>query len=131
MIQKLTLSVLPENLTICKLDSRHNIPDWAMNSNFYAITRTTDELSIVCDQAYVPADIQHESGWRAFKVEGPLDFALTGILANLATLLADVSVALFAISTFDTDYVLVKAEKISIAIAAFESGGHIVQVDDT
>jgi hypothetical protein len=85
-----------------------------------------DELSVVCQEELVPANIRAENGWRGLKVEGPLDFALTGILAGLASALAQAGVSLFAISTFDTDYILVKEKDLAKAIRALEQAGHRV-----
>ena len=114
---KLTLSVLPNQLAVCKLNADAQIPEWALNpAVLTSITRTRDELSIVCPQANVPAGIQTETGWKALKVEGPLDFSLTGILASLANPLAEAKISIFAISTFDTDYVLVKEENLAAAV---------------
>ena len=79
------------------------------------MTRTADELSIVCPEEQVPGDLTAERDWRAFKVEGPLDFALVGILAELSGALAAAEVSLFAISTYDTDYLLVRAGKLAEA----------------
>lgn len=130
MTQQLNLLVLPELLTICKLNSRHKIPDWAITGSFYAVTKTADELSIVCQQVQVPPTVKQESGWRCLKVAGPLDFALIGILANLAQILAEAGISIFAISTFDTDYLLIKADKLAAGVQALRQAGHIVQLDD-
>jgi len=115
---KLSLSVLPETLAVCRLEKDAQIPSWATNNPvFFSITRTRDELSIVCDQSVVPEDIQNvEKNWRALKVEGPLDFSLTGILASLAQPLAEAEISIFAISTFDTDYVLTKSENLEATV---------------
>ena len=114
---KLSLSVLPDQLAVCRLTADARIPEWALNpAVLTSITRTRDELSIVCPQANVPAGIQTETGWKALKVEGPLDFSLTGILASLANPLAEAKISIFAISTFDTDYVLVKEENLAAAV---------------
>src|SRR5512136_2343443 len=104
----LTLTVLPETLAICRLSADEAVPDWAMIGEFVSITHTADELSIVCAEENVPADVKADRGWRALKVAGPLDLALTGILAALTVPLAQAQINLFAISTFDTDYLLVK-----------------------
>jgi hypothetical protein len=91
-----------------------------------AIIRTQEELSIVCEQENVPPDIRCERNWRAMKVAGPLDFALVGVLASLAGALADAGVSVFALSTYDTDYLLVKADTLERAIDALEAAGHRV-----
>lgn len=115
---KLTLSVLHSNFAVCRLLPESNIPDWATTADqeFIAITRTKEELSIVCDASLVPPPIQTEKTWRALKVEGPLDFSLTGILATLAQPLAVAKISIFAISTYDTDYILVKEENLADAV---------------
>ena len=108
--KQLTLSILPDCLAICRMASDQPIPAWAYKDAFFTISRTPDELSIVCSENSVPAGVKAEKGWRSFKVEGPLDFSLTGVLAALARPLADAKISIFAISTFDTDYILVKQE---------------------
>lgn len=108
---KLTLSILPQKLAICRLDKNFPIPSWVESDDYFSITKTKDELSIVCPEKTVPNDIKAEKDWRAFKVEGVLDFSLTGILASLAVPLAKAKISIFAISTYDTDYLLIKEEK--------------------
>ena len=122
----LTLSVLPESLAICRLDHDATVPKWAAG-NFVSITRTRDELSIVCDERDVPSDVKADREWRALKIEGPLDLAMTGVLASIAMPLAEAKINLFAISTFDTDYVLVKASRVADAIGALRDAGHLVR----
>lgn len=102
------LQFLPETLAVCKLDSSDEIPTWATQSSFFCITKTSEELSIVCVQAQVPAGVKSERDWNAFRVVGNLDFSLTGILDSIAHPLATAGISLFALSTFDTDYILVK-----------------------
>lgn len=119
----LTLTTLPTPLAVCRRSPNEPIPAWALLGDFFSITRTADELSIVCPQARVPAHAQAERGWRALKVAGPLDFALTGILAGLAGALAQAGISIFAISTYDTDYVLVKEEALEPACAALRAAG--------
>ena len=121
----LTLSVLPELLALCRLDRDAAVPDWTMGE-FVSITRTSDELSIVCDERDVPSGVKADRGWRALKIEGPLDLALTGVLASIATPLAEAKINIFAISTFDTDYVLVKAERVAEAIGVLREAGQRV-----
>jgi hypothetical protein len=119
------LSVLPATFCVCRLSPDHVIPSWALRDrSFLSITYTTDELSIVCESSLVPANVQCEKEWAAIKVQGILDFALTGILAALAVPLAEHGIAIFAISTFDTDYLLVKQQSLSQAITVLERQGH-------
>ncbi|MBU1660753.1 MAG: ACT domain-containing protein, partial [Chloroflexi bacterium] len=108
-----TLTLLPDHLAICQLPADAPFPPWARGENLFALVRTADELSVVCDDANLPEGIRTERGWRALKVHGPLDFSLVGVLAELATVLADAGVSIFAISTFDTDYLLVKGNKLA------------------
>ena len=117
------LQLLPGEFAICRLPPHQPVPDWAAGS-FCSITRTAEELSIVCEQHRPPPNATTEPGWRALKVEGPLDFALTGILASLAGPLAAAGIPIFALSTFDTDYVLVKHHNLPAALAALSEAGH-------
>ncbi len=105
---KLTLSLMPASYAICRLAPDAKIPDWANQGEFYSISKTSDELSIVVDQRYAPTGIKKAENWKGFKIEGPLDFSITGILAGLSKTLADNQIPLFCVSTFDTDYILVE-----------------------
>jgi hypothetical protein len=118
----LQLRVVPGALAVCRLPPEEAVPAWAAGP-FLSITRTPDELSIVCDEAAVPSSIRAERGWRALQVEGPLDFGLTGILAALTTPLAAARIPIFAISTFDTDWLLVRAPQLALATAALRQAG--------
>lgn len=120
----LTLSVLPGTLTVCRLPARDPIPAWATQGSFFAVTRTADELSIVCDEQDVPPGVQCKRPWRAFKLEGPFPFELTGILLSVAAPLADAGVSIFALATYDTDYVLVREAQFEAAKAALTAHGH-------
>ena len=113
---KLTLSILPKKLAICRLEKNSTIPFWATDSTFFSITRTEDELSIVCPENKVPPGVISEKNWRAFKVMGPLDFSLTGILASLANALDEAKISIIALSTFDTDYILVQNKNFEKAV---------------
>ena len=124
----LTLSILPDTLSICRLDPNERVPDWADAPSFVSITRTADELSIVCLEQAVPVGVNANRGWRCLKVESPLDLSLTGILTSLTGPLAEARIGIFAISTFDTDYLLVKEQALPDAIAALGKAGHKVQV---
>ncbi len=119
------LALLPLSLTICRLAPNTEIPAWALqNRSLLSITYTSDELSIVCPASVVPQGVRSETNWRAIKVQGMLDFSLTGILASLAAPLASANIPLFAISTFDTDYILVKEQHIEHAKSILEQSGH-------
>ena len=122
-----TLSLLGDRLAVCRLDAQAEIPAWATLQPFFAITRTVDELSIVCAAEDVPGGVKHDAGWRAFKVEGPFDFALTGVLVSVARPLADAGVGILAIATYDTDYVLVKEAQVELATQALRAQGHRIK----
>jgi hypothetical protein len=104
----LTMKILNEKYGVCRLHKTELISEWAQNGDFFSITRTSDELSIVCSQNNIPNEVKCEKDWRILKIEGPLDFSLIGILASISTILAQKGVSIFAISTYDTDYILVK-----------------------
>jgi hypothetical protein len=123
---KLALALLPDTFAICRLEPDSEIPRWACTGDFFSVTRTAEELSIVCPQQNVPAGIRHEGNWRCLGVKGPLDFGLTGILACLSMVLAQVGVGVFSLSTFDTDYLLVKDGEVAQATRALSEAGHHV-----
>lgn len=123
----LNLTLLPETFTIHRLDPDASIPLAVLRSPFFAATRTEDELSLV-----LPASVKIESersdpGWACFRVEGPLEFSLVGVMAGIAGSLAAASVPLFALSTFDTDYILVKRELVQTAEGSLTSAGYQVR----
>lgn len=122
----LTMSVLAGNFGVCRLDSGSGIPEWALESDFFSITRTSDELSIVCPEVNVPENVICERGWKGLKVEGFLDFGLTGILAGISAVLAGKEVSIFAVSTYDTDYILVKGKDLETAVEALEEAGYFI-----
>ena len=123
----LTLTVLPERYAISRLDAKEDVPHWSTNGDFVSISRTPDELSVVCLEANVPSGIDSEPGWRIFKCEGPLDLALPGILASLAEPLAEAGVPIFPIATHHTDYILIKEIHLDTAIRALGGYGHAVR----
>jgi hypothetical protein len=112
---KLTLFVLSEKFAICHLDKNSPIPDWAKNIAFCSITRTPKELSIVCPQNKIPGGIMVENNWKAFEVQGPLGFTLTGIVSSLSKPLSEAQISIFYISTYETDYILVEEENLEKA----------------
>jgi hypothetical protein len=120
----LELTLLPEHFAISRLAADAPIPAWAMEGSFFSITGTAEELSVVCEFARVPVGVRSQSGWRVFKVHGPFVLTEIGVLSALATPLAEAKLSLFAISTFDTDYLLVASETLSPAVAALGRAGH-------
>ncbi|MCK4984650.1 MAG: ACT domain-containing protein [Desulfobacterales bacterium] len=129
-LKKLTLKILPNRLAVCRLNADAPLPDWIDESDFSSVTRTEAELTIVCDQELVASGTTSETGWRCIKVEGPLDFSEIGIVLSLTQPLAESGVAVFLISTFDTDYLMVKEKDLANAIDALSAQGHQVKAED-
>jgi hypothetical protein len=123
MNQLRTLVLLPGRFAVCRLDPAVPIPGWAAGDTFVAITRTIEELSVVCRQEQVPADVRSVPGWRCFRVAGTLNFALTGVLASLTLPLARHAISVFTVSTFDTDYLLIKEADVPAACTAWREIG--------
>lgn len=118
-------SLLPEAYSVVQLEAAKPVPAWAVSANgFVCITRTPDELSIVCPASGVPLSVRAEGGWRVLKLHGPFPFDAVGVLASFAAPLARAEVSVFAVSTFDTDYLLIKDSQIGAALRALESAGH-------
>jgi hypothetical protein len=125
---EMNLTLTNARFTVCQLPARAPLPAWATDTGgFHAVTRTADELSIVCAEGIAPAGVKQEPGWRLFEIEGPIDFALTGVLASVLDPLARAGIGIFALSTFNTDYVLVKAGRADAAVAALRAAGHAVK----
>jgi len=124
---KLILKLIEGRFAVCRLDPTASIPSDLLKPNheFISITRTADELSIVCPESLAPAGAKIEGGWRALKVQGPLDFSLTGIIAALTAPLAEAKISVFAVATFDTDYILVREADLERAIAALEVSNRV------
>ena len=126
-MSNLSLSLLPETLAVCRLPPDSAVPQWAFTGSFVSVTRTTDELSIVCAQAAVPQGIQHVANWRALKLHGPFDLTTeTGILVQILAPLGEAAIPIFAISTYDTDYILIAADNLEAAIAVLRRAGHTI-----
>lgn len=117
------LQIMPQRLAVARLDPAADLPAWLPRDGFLSITRTSDELSIVVDEQALPGRVTAETGWRMLKVLGPLDFSLVGVLASLANPLAAAGVSIFAISTYDTDYLLVREAQFPLALAALAEAG--------
>lgn len=120
-------SVLRERLAVCRALASAQIPAWAMEGEFFCIARTPDEVSIVCAEGHIPRNrdgLVVEDGWVGLKLEGPFPFSMTGVLASFLDPLAEAAIPIFAISTFDTDYVLIKRESLERARTALLAAGH-------
>lgn len=124
----LKMKLIEEKLSVCRLQRDMQIPAWALSGQFFSITKTHEELSIVCSESFVPEGVACEKGWRALMVEGPLDFSLIGILSQISTALAEVKISIFAISTYDTDYILIKAKEMDKAISELRRKGYIIEL---
>lgn len=122
----MNLKVYGERCALCRLNPDENFPSWT-RGKLISITRTDDELSVVCEQDTVPSDVKCERDWRVLQVEGPMDLPIVGVLASLTKPIAEAGINLFAISTFDTHYLLVKVEKLEAAKVALEKAGHSVK----
>jgi hypothetical protein len=124
--QDLPLVILPDKLAVCRLAVEAPFPDWARPGDLLAFIRSRDELTVVCVERLVPPEVIAERGWRALQVQGPLDFALVGVLAAITAPLAEAGVSVFALSTYDTDTILVKEEALERAIQALGQAGFLV-----
>jgi len=120
--ERLKLAVLPHHLGVARLPATGGLPAWLdLSRPMTSITRTREELSVVCPEDMIPAQTRSERGFRAIQVEHKLDFGLTGILATLTGVLAEAQVSVFALSTFDTDYLLVRQHRLRAAIEALSA----------
>lgn len=121
----MTLQVLPYDLTVCKIASP---ADLKADAAFYFFGKTDEEMSLVCITGDVPESaLDRSDGWKGFRVQGVLDFSLIGILAQLTGALAKQGIGLFAVSTFNTDYILVRADQLDRALRALETAGYTVE----
>jgi hypothetical protein len=120
------LIVLPQTFAVCRLSSDAAIPPWAAQGDFFSITRTADELSIVCCEGFVPADVRCERDWRCLRVAGAMPFSLIGVVAGLTAPLARAGISVFIVSTFDTDYLLAKERDWPRALDALRGEGYTI-----
>jgi hypothetical protein len=124
---KITLQfcLLEGRFAVCRLAADSEVPTWTFGTGqLMSVTRTADELSIVCGEDRVPPEVKAERGWLCLKLRGPFPFSQTGILTAFVNPLSNRGISIFAISTFDTDYVLIKEESWSNAQRALEEAGH-------
>jgi len=124
---KLNLNILDGSFSIHRLSPNDEIPSQIYQNQFYSITKIDEELSVVCSASVHLDSERSETGWSCIKVLGPLDFALTGILADISAVLAKAEISIFAISTFDTDYILIKSEKLQAAKKALQQAEYTFQ----
>lgn len=123
-MSRLRFSVVPGSFAVLRLAPDAEVPPGVLAPPFHSVTRTPAELSVVCPDEALPEGARAERGWAILALEGPFPFELTGILASILVPLAKAGVGIFALSTFDTDYVLVKRERLDDALAALAAAGH-------
>jgi hypothetical protein len=124
------MRVLPGRLAVCRLDADGPLPAWVFHAEarFFSVMRTPDETSVVCSEDDVPPSVNRvDKGWQALKVDGPLPLTMTGVTAKLTTPLAAAGIPVFALSTYDTDYLLVKAEHLERAVVLLRTRFTVVQ----
>jgi uncharacterized protein len=119
----LRIAILPHRLAVCRLAPDAPLPPWIAGA-FTSVTRTDEELSIICDDDAVPADVKAERGWRAMRVLGPIPFEVTGVAAALVSPLAAAGISVFLLATFDTDYLLLKDAVFERAMDVLRAAGH-------
>lgn len=129
MTHKLRLCAIPEKFAICKLPPEALIPPWAISGQLWSVTRTPTELSLVCSHSSVPQGVTAEHNWRALQVVGPLPLEMVGVLSSLAAPFADSGVSIFVISTFETDFLLVREQSFETACQILVQAGHLVLAD--
>lgn len=127
-VKSLRISLLPGRYSVCRLAPDAAVPAIAPEGAFFSVTRTMDELSIVCPEASIPVGERCESGWRILRLEGPFAFDQVGVLLAVLAPLAAAGVSIFALSTFDTDTILVKEAVLARARDALEGAGHTLAV---
>ena len=121
----MNISVLEKTYAIYSFSSESDLPEWIYSSDFYSITKTEDEVSLVAVQSgFIPEGLMRNSDWRILKVEGPLEFSLVGIIAEITSILANELISVFTISTYNTDYILVKQKDLDRSIAALNDKGY-------
>ena len=127
-MKKLNLVLLASKFAVCQFHPDKHIPYWALMGDFVSLTRTSEELSIVCQQDNVPADIEAERGWRCVQVQGAFDFSVSGVNASLAVPLAEAEISVLAIATYATDYLLIKEKDVERALHVLKQAGHHVSL---
>jgi len=116
-------SLLQDTFAICRMDKNASLPDWAVGGEFWSVSRTPDELSVVCPQGSVPADVDHEAGWKCLKVDSPFEFDLAGMISSIAAPLAEADVELLVVATQDSDYLMVRESELERAAGELARAG--------
>ncbi len=128
--RKLSMRILADRMAVCRFEPSAPLPDWIDQPGFYSITRTAEALSVVCSAERVPPGTESETGWRCFQLLGPFNFSEIGIIYSLTQPLAESGVSVFVISTFDTDYLMVKENNLAKAIDVLTAEGHRVMAEN-
>jgi uncharacterized protein len=123
MSATLSISQVSGSYSLCRLPAASAIPQWAMASQFYTVTKTANETSVICESSLVPDGVQQQGGWALLQIDAVLDLSLTGITAQFSAALAGAGVNLCVVATFDTDYILVPEEKLAVACGALQRAG--------
>jgi len=124
MSKSFVISVLKDDYKVCRMNAFDGIPEWVLETPLSSITRTSEELSIVCPNSVAPDQLKCEQDWKCLKIHGPFGFDEIGIISNLTKVLSDANISVFVLSTFDTDYILVKRLNIEKAAKSLEDKGH-------
>lgn len=123
------LKILNDLYAICRLNSDDDIPEWINKKAFYSITKTSEELSILCLQENIPAEIKCEKDWKILKIDSKLDFSIVGVISELSKILAQNNISIFVISTFDTDYICVKEKDLCLTTEVLEKNLYVITSD--
>jgi hypothetical protein len=131
MERSFIISVLKDDFAVCRLSAFEPLPDWVFKNPFSSITKTPEEYSVVCPQEVIPEEVKfaREGEWKCLKIQGPLDFSEFGIISNLTSILAAAEISVFVLSTYETDFILVKRMNIEKAAKVLSDSGHKVYFD--
>jgi hypothetical protein len=124
--RQLQLSLLKDKYGICTLPNTAPIPDWALTQSLASITRTEKELTIVCRLEILPSQYQSGLNWRCFKIDGSFDLNQIGVISSISSPLADAGISIYVISTYDTDYFLIKEQNLEKTISVLSNSGHYI-----
>jgi hypothetical protein len=124
--RQLKLSLLKNKYAICSLPKDAPIPEWALAQSLASINRTDKELTIVCKQDIIPSQYQSDLNWRCFKIDGSFDLNQIGVISSISSPLADAGISIYVISTYDTDYFLIKDDNLEKTISTLSASGHSI-----